>query len=252
MANFDEDIKRITEEILTDGTTDKIIREKVTKGFESAIDDAFRFGELEKAIRNRVTSIMVPFIEEYDMSQYITKLDMILTDIVNTTRLTDNKKILENFRYLITEQDIKEIKLSEIFKEYQKFVARNMDTYGRDVICDDEEPYYEPMEVYVEFEKEEDRSWNSFKHATIELSVDEEDQQSELNRTIRVSRYKDDRKAGWEIYTERNPTITSLRYTDEFDLFLVKLEKAGVRLIDDIVTGEETVRSKDEPECTWE
>lgn len=34
MANFDEDIKRITEEVLQDGTVDQIIREKVTKGFE--------------------------------------------------------------------------------------------------------------------------------------------------------------------------------------------------------------------------
>lgn len=28
MANFDEDIKRITDEILSDGTVDQIIREK--------------------------------------------------------------------------------------------------------------------------------------------------------------------------------------------------------------------------------
>ena len=29
MANFDEDIKRITDEILSDGTVDQIIRENV-------------------------------------------------------------------------------------------------------------------------------------------------------------------------------------------------------------------------------
>lgn len=34
MANFDEDIKRITDEILSDGTVDQIIREKVTDGIE--------------------------------------------------------------------------------------------------------------------------------------------------------------------------------------------------------------------------
>lgn len=30
MANFDEDIRRITNEVLQDGTVDQIIREKVT------------------------------------------------------------------------------------------------------------------------------------------------------------------------------------------------------------------------------
>ena len=37
MTNFDEDIKKITDEILQDGTVDKIIRENIIKGFELAI-----------------------------------------------------------------------------------------------------------------------------------------------------------------------------------------------------------------------
>lgn len=42
MANLDEDIKRITDEIMQDGTIEKILREKVEKGFSDAIDSAFR------------------------------------------------------------------------------------------------------------------------------------------------------------------------------------------------------------------
>lgn len=44
MANFDEDIKRITDEIMQDGTIEKILREKVEKGFLEAVDGAFRWG----------------------------------------------------------------------------------------------------------------------------------------------------------------------------------------------------------------
>ena len=44
MANFDEDIKRITDEILSDGTVDQIIREKVTDGIEKAIASSFNYG----------------------------------------------------------------------------------------------------------------------------------------------------------------------------------------------------------------
>lgn len=54
MANFDEDIKRITDEILSDGTVDQIIREKVTDGIEKAIASSFNYGKLEKAVKERV------------------------------------------------------------------------------------------------------------------------------------------------------------------------------------------------------
>ena len=54
MANFDEDIKRITDEILSDGTVDQIIREKVTDGIEKAIASSFNYVNLEKAVKERV------------------------------------------------------------------------------------------------------------------------------------------------------------------------------------------------------
>ena len=120
MANFDEDIIRITEEVLSDGTVDRIIREQVVKGFENAISNSFKWGELEQTIKDRVKNILVPFIESYDMSEYIVKLDQVLSDVVNSTSLVENKKILENFQYLMVEPTEKEIKLSEIFKEYQE------------------------------------------------------------------------------------------------------------------------------------
>ena len=45
MANFDEDIRRITNEVLQDGTVDQIIREKVTDGIKGG---NFRFPWLRK------------------------------------------------------------------------------------------------------------------------------------------------------------------------------------------------------------
>jgi hypothetical protein len=252
MGNFDEDIKRIAEEVLNNGTIDKIIREKVQKGFEEAINSSFKWGELEKAIKARVESVLVPFIEGYDMSAYIVKLDTILTEIVNKTTLQDNKEILENFQFMMVEPEAGEIKLSDIFKEYQKFVSRNMDTSGRKVVWETESPEYEAMEVYLEFEEEEERAWSSFRHATLELSVKEEEQEDELNRTVRLSRWEKDRKQGWEIRTDCAPEIYSLKNMDEFDLLLAKLQRADVRVIVDIDCDEECVYSDDKPEPTYE
>ena len=146
MANFDEDIKRITDEILSDGTVDQIIREKVTDGIEKAIASSFNYGKLEKAVKERVEQVLVPFIENYDMSAYIVKLDTVLTEIVNKSNLVDNKQMLENFRCLMKEPQITEIKLTDLFKEYKKFVARNMDTSGRKVEWE-ESPEYEAMKI---------------------------------------------------------------------------------------------------------
>ena len=77
MANFDEDIRRITNEVLQDGTVDQIIREKVTDGIKGAISDSFGYGKLRNAIKERVEQVLVPFIEKYDMSDYIVKLDTV-------------------------------------------------------------------------------------------------------------------------------------------------------------------------------
>ena len=137
MANFDEDIKRITDEIMQDGTIEKILREKVEKGFLDAVDSAFRWGELKDAIEKRVKEILVPYVESYDMSAYIVKLDTVLTDIVNQTSLQDNAKILENFQKLMIEPEIEYITLEDIFEEYKKYVSKNMETSGRNVEYDD-------------------------------------------------------------------------------------------------------------------
>lgn len=250
MANFDEDIKRITNEILQDGTVDKIIREKITKGFESAIESSFSYGELRDAIRKRTDEVLVPFIENYNMEKYIVKLDTVLSEIVNSTALTENKKILENFKYLMTEPDMKTITVSEIFKQYKLYVANEMDTDGRDVQVDDG-VYYDPMEVNFEVIEEEDRSWSCFDRAILELSVDEEEQQEKLNRTIRLDHYKNG-KEGWDIISEFNPQITSLRYLDDFDIFLLKLQRANVKLIMDKKSDWDSVISENEPEATYE
>ena len=250
MANFDEDIKRITDEILQDGTVDKIIREKATKGFESAIESSFSYGKLRDAVRKRIDEILVPFIEGYDMKKYIVKLDTVLSEIVNSTALVENKKLLENFKNLMTEPDMKTITATEIFEQYKLYVAKEMDTDGRDVQVDDG-VYYAPMEVNFEVVEEEDHSWSRFDRATLELSVDEEEQQVKLNRTIRLDHYKNE-KEGWDIISEFNPPIKSLRYLDDFDIFLLKLQRANVKVIVDKESDWDSVISENEPEATYE
>ena len=251
MANFDEYIRRITEEVLQDGTVDQIIRKKIVEGFQSAVEKSFRYGKLNDAIEERVKTVLVPFIENYDMSAYIVKLDDVLTEIVNATSLVDNKIILENFKSLMQEPEMKEITISELFEQYKVYVANNMETYDREIDFDEGEASYAPMEVRVTFEKEDDRSWSCFDHAVLEFSVMEEDQQEILNKTIRLSHYKKSRYAGYDISSGITPDVYSLRYLNDFELFLMKLCRAGVHLIADKELIYDDVRSTTEPEATF-
>lgn len=251
MANFDEDIKRVTNEILSDGTVDQIIREKLTDGIEKAVSNSFSYGELGKVVKERVEQVLVPFIEEYDMSAYLVKLDTILTEIVNKSNLVDNKQMLENFQYLMAEPQMTDITLTDLFEEYKKFVARNMDTFGRKVEYD-EGLEYEAMTVYFEFEEENERDWSSFKYATVDFMVDEEDQSNDLNRTIRLYKWDGDKKDGWTIRVDTNLDIRSLRNMEKFDLLLTKLYKADVKLIVDELSEEDYIYSDTKPEPTYE
>lgn len=237
MANFDEDVKKIIDKILQDGTVEKIIREKITKGFASEIESSFCYGKLRDAVRERIDEVLVPFIENYDMGEYIIKLDTVLSEIVNSTALVENKKILENFKNLMIEPEKKTITVSELFEQYKRYVAKEMDTDGRDVQIEDT-VYYEPMEV-------------SFDRAVLEFGVTEEEQQENLNRTIRLDHYKNGAE-GWDIIAEINPEIKSLRYLNDFDILLIRLSKGMVKLIIDEESDWDNVISENEPEATYE
>lgn len=252
MANFDEDIKRITDEIMQDGTIEKILREKVEKGFLEAIDSAFHFGELKDAIEKRVKEILVPYVESYDMSAYIIKLDTVLTDIVNQTSLQDNAKLLENFQKLMIEPGIEFVSLEDIFEKYKQYVSKNMQTSGRTVEYDGE-PYYEPIGVTAEIVKEDERPWSNFKHAVLELAVDEEDQQENLNFSIRLSRWESVyEKEGYDIDYDVAPSIRGMRQLDDFEIYILRLARAGVRLLDDKQYDDDQVVAEATPEPTYE
>lgn len=69
---------------------------------------------------------------------------------------------------------------------------------------------------------------------------------------IRITKSDGDRKDGWEIRVDTNPNLNSLRNLDEFDLLLLKLQRADVRIIADELGDEDYVYSDTKPEPTYE
>ena len=251
MANFDEDIKRITAEVLEDGTVDKIIREKVVEGFENAIDNAFRWGDLKKSIETRVKDIMVPFIEEYDMSEYLLKLETCLGEVIKNSAAIDQKKMLENFENIMVDRPKQDWTLKELLDEYKKFVAKDIDTDGMGIDYDDGVSY-DYFEVSVELEEDDDKWYkSSFTDALLYFKVDasNDSDNEDIQFKVRLSKYS--KRDYWEISFRGDPDINRLRHMSDFEIFLMKLSRYNCHLVGNDTYLTADAKPDSEPEASF-
>ena len=230
MENFEQKIINAVNEKLNDGTVEKLVSQYIEKGVSDALSSLFSYsGEGKKLIEKKLNETIVPVIEEHDFNQYLTKLDTVLTEIVNATNLVDNKEILENFKGLMKEPETKEIKLSEIFKQYCKHVAENIDTSGLEACCEDGEPYYEHVTAQMEVVTE-DLIWYTRDNYRIVKFTCEEDEK--LN--CRIALYKYDDESVWRFRAGKDSVdVNSLRWMKGFEIFLLVLNRAWVKVIID-------------------
>lgn len=258
-----EQIKQVADTMATDGTIEQIIREQLTEHVKKTIDDSFRWGKLSDILRDKITELMAPAIKEYDFGKYLLNMDSILTDVINETAGEANNLTLKHFKELMTSTkkygDI--VKMSTIIEKYKEFVANEIDTDGLEVTYDDGVAY-ESIEVNGYLEIEDDRSWSIFDYASMDFTVGSpcENQGETLNRCIHLHHYKkdDEDATGKKLWTldsvsnlTEEPTIKSLSKLTDFDVFLISLLRAGVKIeLDKDDFNDDVVPSK-EPEATF-
>lgn len=248
--NLENSVKDVIANKLADGTIEKLIEEQLEKGIEKALDHLFgSYGDVTKVIEEKVKSVMVPYLENYDYSQYIVKLDTTLTDILNKVT-GDNRKLLSNFKKLMAvDIDVKEVKVSELFKKWCKYVSENVETDDLEVSYDDG-PSYESVEVSFEFEGSEERSWLKQEKGRIIFQCEHDEK---MNVCIDVYRWDDiHKKDKWSFSVDENFTLNSLRYIDEFKLYLMALKQANVYIEIDKTYDNEDVYPEKEPEAYYE
>lgn len=242
--NLENSIKDVIAKKLEDGTVEKLIAEELEKGIRKSLEDLFGYGgEAKKVIKEKIESVMVPYLERYDYSDYILKLDTVLVEILQNTAL-DNKKILENFKELIDYKAVKEIKVSDIFDKYMDYVSKHIDTSNLEIDYDDG-VNYEYVDVTMEVEYCEDRDWSSFKDAKIVFECEHDE---DMNVEIRLKKF---REYDWTITSQSIHDISSLRHLDEFQIFLMNLAQSGTKIIIDEDYAEESVRPDAEPEPSF-
>lgn len=223
--NLEERITNAVMEKLNDGTVEQIVKDSVENAIKKSLEDTFSWsGAGKKMIDEKVKEVIIPVIERHNFNRYIVKLDSILTEIINQTSLAENEKILENFKSLMVDPDMKVIKLSDIFKKYCQYVAHDVDTDDLEACCDDGEPYYESVTANMEVEHED--TWISSNNRCRVKFYCEEDEN--LNKELRLYKSKTDNN--WNVSWEMNTfcDINSLRNLSDFDIFLITLKRAFV------------------------
>ncbi|MFZ3132690.1 MAG: hypothetical protein WA125_16715 [Desulfosporosinus sp.] len=240
-------IKDVITQKLEEGIIERLVAENLEKGINEALKSLLgHFGDATKVIENKIKDVMVKQLESYDYSEYIVKLDSVLTEILKKTSL-DNKKILKNFKELMVDSEFpKVVKLSDIFEEFKKFVSKNVNTGKLEVDYDDGVSY-ENVNVAMEVEREEKRAWSSssFEYAKVVFECEKDEG---LNFEIRLSKFM---KYPWSLSVEIDTSINSLRHLDDLKIYLLKLKQNGSDIEIDSEFLEDEVKVEKEPEASF-
>ena len=244
-----EELLKIAQESLSSDEVNAVIKEKFMDALGNAIENAFSWGDAKHAIEKKVTEVMVPYIEHYDFSEYLPKLDSVLTEIVNSDFCIGNKKVLENFKNLMIEPEQKEIKLTDLFKAWIKQCERDIDTDGLDIDYDDGVSY-QSVECEMRFEFEDKPSWSSIQRAVITF---ENEHDEKLNVEIPVSKWICDsgKEEPYTLSVYKDLMISSLRNLSEFEVLLLRLSRAGTAIVIDKEYEDDYIQPEKEPEAEF-
>lgn len=239
-----EELFKIAQESLSSDEVEAIVKEGFKKALQNAVDNAFGWGAAKCAIEEKVKDVMVPYIESYDFSEYLPKLDSVLTEIVNSDFCIGNKKVLENFKNLMMKPEQKEVKLTDLFKAWIRQCERDIDTDGLDIDYDDGVSY-QSVECEMRFELEDKPSWSSTQRAVITF---ENEHDEKLNVEIPVSKWKEE---PYTLSVYKDLMISSLNGLSEFEVLLLRLSRARTAIIIDREYDDNYIQPEAEPEASF-
>ncbi len=244
-----EELLKIAQESLSSDEVNQIVKEKFMKALGEAIEDAFRWGDAKHALENKVKEVMVPYIENYDFSAYLPKLDSVLTELVNSDTCMGNKQILENFKDLMTDPEQKEIKVTDLFKAWIKQCNKDIDTDDLEIDYDDGVSY-SCVDCEMRVKELDKPSWSSCQRAVITF---ENEHDEKLNIEIPISKWvwDSEKEEPYTLSISNDVRISSLRRLNEFQVFLLRLERAQTAIFIDKDCEEDCIYPEKEPEASF-
>ena len=245
MSTFEERIAKAVTDKLNDGTVEELVSDAVTKALKSSIEEQLSWrGDARNVIDEKVKEVMTPAIERVSLDDYVVKLDAVLTEIINSTNLVDNKEILGNFKSLMAEPDKDVISLEDVFEKYKEYVSKNIDTSDLEAFTDDE-PRYQNVTAEVDVDIRDNIFERRFCDLVFKCEEDEK-----LTKEIHLYESKSNRFHITGFKSELD--INSLRYVDEFDIFMMRLDRAFCDITDIMEMYDDGVEVEAEPEASWD
>lgn len=244
-----DELLKIAQESLSSDEVNQIVKEKFHKALGDAIEDAFRWGDAKDALKKKVTEVMVPYIEKYDFSAHLPKLDSVLTELVNSDTCMGNKQILENFKDLMTEPEQKEIKVTDLFKAWIKQCNKDIDTDDLEIDYDDGVSY-SCVDCEMRVEELDKPSWSSCQRAIITF---ENEHDEKLNIEIPIHKWVWDsgKEESYTLSVANDVMISSLRRLNEFQILLLRLERARTAIVVDKDSAYDEIHPEAEPEASF-
>lgn len=245
MSTFEERVAKTVSEKMNDGTVEKLVADAAEKALKESIDEQFRWnGEAKKIIDEKVKAVMTEAIEHVDLNEYTVKLDTILSEIINSTNLVDNKEILGNFKELMIEPDKDVISLKDIFEKYKEYVSESANTSNLEINLDDETPSYQNVTADVTVEMRDSMFGGRYCDLLFKCYEDE-------NLTKKIHLHESRLHGRFRITSFRGEIdLNSLRYVDKFDIFMMRLNRAFCD-ITDVMDMYDDVEVEAEPEVSW-
>lgn len=239
MSNLENNIKDCIANELEKGVIEKVIAQQLEKCIEKSISDMFSWGgEIKNVIESKIKSVMIPYIEKYDYSQYITKLDSVLVDVLKNTAL-DNKQLLENFKNLMTSEDIpKVIKLTDIFDKWNEYCKKEIDK-------NDIEMDYDGGYINTRFTVEDvSNDWSIYKTYMVVFEC-EEDEDLKLEFSIQAYEPKED--TGFTSNYKNVGDLRNLRNLNDFEILMMRISEGYKNIVvDSFEESEEVFIENDE------
>lgn len=244
-----EELLNIAMQSLSDDDVKEIVKDKFKKMVEKAVEDAFRWGDVEKQLEAKLQRLWFRISKNTTSPNIFLSLDSVLTEIVNSDTCMGNKTIFENFRDLMIEPEQKEIKVTDLFKAWKNKCERDINTDGLDIDYDDGVSY-SCVECEMIVEELGKPSWSSTKRALITF---ENEHDESLNVEIPISKWIFDsgREEPYTLSLENDLTISSLRYMDDFQILLMRLARARTTIVIDKNYDSDDIYPEAEPEASF-
>lgn len=177
---------------------------------------------------------MCEIIEKTDISDYVTKLDYVIAQCLESSCLAENKQLLKNFQQIFGEKDNKSLyTIEDIFDKYVEYLKEDFDQSDiTEWNYDDGTP-----DAYINAEcdiKDKSNSYSMDKKYEVVFSCDNDDN-NKHTYILEVYKYNFMKEFHCRFSLQDN-SIHGLRFAKSFELFLMTLAQNDKPII---ITGNE-------------